>query len=118
MSVDGQLACAFSGHLPWTTLSGRKGTRTVPALVPDLGLALAESLAALNLPARASAGVLAVATQELLDTIRVNHDDDWLTLVAHAKRSGVGRVEDYVAGMTIGGPLVPADMEYDHAGIR
>ncbi len=76
-SMDGNLACAFPWQQPWTTLSGRKSARLVAALVPDLGLALAEALAELKLPARASSGVLALATQDLLDTLRTNHDDDW-----------------------------------------
>jgi hypothetical protein len=114
-SMDGNLVCGFPWRQPWTTLAGRKGGRMVPSLVPDLGIALAEALADRELPARLSAGVLAVATQDLLDTIRTNHDDDWLTLVARARRIAAGRVDDYVAALTIGGPLVPADSEQPYA---
>ncbi len=106
-SVRGQLACRFPWRQPWTTFSGRKGIRVVAGLVPDLAIAVAESLAAMKLPARLSAGVLAVATQELLDTARMNHDDDWLALVAGVQRMAGRPFEDYVAALTYDGPLIP-----------
>jgi hypothetical protein len=114
-SVRGQLACRFPWQQPWTTLAGRMGSRMVPGLVPDLVIGVAESLAALKLPARLSAGVLSVAIQELLDTIRVNHDDDWLGLVAQAQRVASSRIEEYVAALTNDGPLVPVVTEPRHA---
>jgi hypothetical protein len=114
-SVRGQLACRFPWQQPWTTLAGRMGSRMVPGLVPDLVIGVAESLAALKLPARLSAGVLSVATQELLDTIRVDHDDDWLGLVAQAQRVAGSRIEEYVAALTNDGPLVPVVTEPRHA---
>lgn len=118
LSLDGKLACAFPRQQPWVTLSHRKGTRIVPALVPDLGIALAESLAGLQLPARLAGGVLAVATQAFLDTLRTNHEDDWMTLVVHARKMVAGGIEDYVSALTIGGALVPADGDSQHANDR
>jgi hypothetical protein len=106
-SVRGQLSCRFPSRQPWTTFAGRKGIRVVEGLVPDLAIAVAESLAALKLPARLSAGVLAVATQDLLDTVRVNHDDDWLALVVGVRSIAGGPFEDYVATLTCDGPLIP-----------
>jgi hypothetical protein len=118
LSVDGNLTCAFPRQQPWVTLSGRKGTRIVPALVPDLGIALAESLVGLHLPARLAGGVLTVATQAFLDTLRTNHDDDWMTLVTHARKMVADGIEDYVSALTIGGALVPADGDSQHANDR
>ncbi|MDO8835192.1 MAG: hypothetical protein Q7V01_06330 [Vicinamibacterales bacterium] len=114
LSLDGSLTTVFPWVQPWATLSGRKGTRLVPALAADLGIALAESLAGLGLPARLSGGVLAVATQAFLDTIRTNHEDDWMTLVVNARRTTAGGVEDFVSALTIGGALTPADRESEH----
>jgi len=114
-SVRGQLACRFPWRQPWTTFAGRKGVRVVAGLVPDLAIAVAESLAALKLPARLSAGVLAVATQELLNTVRVNHDDDWLALVAGVQQIARGSFEDYVTALTSDGPLIPILQEPRHA---
>ena len=114
-SVRGQLAGRFPWHQPWTTLAGRKGVRLVPGLVPDLAIVVAESLAALKLPARLSVGVLSVATQDLLDTVRVNHDDDWMALVDGVRQIAGRSFEDYVANLTYDGPLIPLVQEPRHA---
>jgi hypothetical protein len=116
-SLRGQLACRFPWRLPWTTLSGRKGAGMVPGLVPDLLIAVADSLAARRLPARLLVGVLSVAAQDLLDHVRVSHADDWPGLVAEAQRVVRGRMEDYVAALTNDGPLIPLMQEpLDAAG--
>jgi hypothetical protein len=106
-SVRGQLACRFPWRQPWTTFAGRKGVRVVAGLMPDLAIMVAKSLATLKLPARLSVGVLAVVTQEMLDTVRVDHDDDWLALVGQARRLASRSFEDYVAALTYDGPLIP-----------
>jgi hypothetical protein len=106
-SVRGQLACRFPWRQPWATFAGRKGVRVVAGLVPDLAIAVADALAALKLPARLSVGVLAVVTQEMLDTVRVNHDDDWLALIGQARRLSGHSFEGYVATLTDDGPLIP-----------
>jgi hypothetical protein len=110
-SVRGQLTCRFPWRQPWTTFAGRKGVRVVAGLVPDLAIAVADALSALKLPARLSVGVLAVVTQEMLDTVRVNHDDDWLALVGQARRLSGHSFEDYVATLTYDGPLIPIPQE-------
>jgi hypothetical protein len=114
-SVRGELACRFPWRQPWTTLAGRKGIRVVAGLMPDLTIAVAEALAALKLPARLSAGVLTVATQDLLDTVRMNHADDWLALVDGVQRIAGRPFEDYVAALTYDGPLIPILQEPGHA---
>lgn len=114
-SVRGQLACQFPWRQPWTTFAGRRGVRLVAGLVPDLAIVVAESLVRLNLPSRLSAGVLAVVTRELLDTVRVNHDDDWLALVVGVQRVAGRPFEDYVAALTYDGPLIPILQEPGYA---
>jgi hypothetical protein len=115
-SLRGEPACRFLRRQPWTTLAGRKGSGMVPALVPDLMLAVADSLAARRLPARLLAGVLSVAAQDLLDHVRVSHADDWPGLVAEAQRVVRGRLEDYVAALTSDGPLMPLEQEPPDVG--
>ncbi len=109
LSADGAWRCRFPDRQPWALLAGRKSVRIVAALVPDLAIRTGELLVAHALPARLAAGVLSVAVQDLLDTVRTLHEDDWLTLVAQARQVTASRLEDYVAALTMGGPLIPAD---------
>lgn len=106
-SIEAALTLRFPSSLPWSTLTGRNGTRVVPALMPDLALGLLDALAARKLPASLLRGVLAAATQDLLDQLRANHDDDWMTMAAVAQAVARGRVDDYVAALTAGGPMRP-----------
>jgi hypothetical protein len=109
LSADGAWRCRFPDRQPWAMLAGRRSVRIVAALVPDLAIRTGELLAERGLPARLAAGVLSVAVQDLLDTVRTLHEDDWLTLVAQARQVTAVRLDDYVAALTMGGPLVPAD---------
>ncbi|MEW5983210.1 MAG: hypothetical protein AB1806_12695 [Acidobacteriota bacterium] len=99
---------------PWTTLAGRKATGVVPSLVPDLAIGVAEALERLGVPPALGRGVLLMATLDLLDSLRTNHDDDWMTLIGQAQRVASGLVEDYVAGQTMWGALTPASDERSH----
>jgi hypothetical protein len=110
-SRDGQPRSSYPVRQPWTTWAGRRGVRAVAALVPDLALGLSERLASLGLPAPFTAGVLLYATQDYLDTLRTAHEDDWQEMVAHAQAIAGSSIEDYVAGLTITGPLVPDETE-------
>ena len=118
LSADGNLFCEFPVRFPWTTLAGRKGSRLVVGMVPDLMIGVADALGGLHVPARLAVGVLSVAAQDLLDALRTNHDDDWLTLESRSRTVMTGRIEDYVAALTIGGPLVPADDRDGAAPLR
>jgi hypothetical protein len=118
LSADGNLFCEFPVRFPWTTLAGRKGSRLVVGMVPDLMIGVADALGGLHVPARLAVGVLSVAAQDLLDALRTNHDDDWLTLASRSRTVMTGRIEDYVAALTIGGPLVPADDRDGAAPLR
>ena len=106
-SLEALPALRYLPSLPWAGLTGRNGTRLVPAMVPDLTLGLAEALALRRLPAVLLRGVLAAATQDLLDQLRGNHDDDWMTMMAQAQAVARERFDDYVAALTSGGPLRP-----------
>jgi len=100
-------ALRYETRADWTTLSGRKGTGLVPALVTDLTLTVLESLSRSALPASLSRGVLSAATQDMLDELRLNHDDDWMAIINQAEALLRDRIEDYIASLTADGPLVP-----------
>jgi hypothetical protein len=51
--------------------------------------------------------VLTAATQDYIDEVRPIHQNDWLTMVRSGQSLTRDRVEDYVAGLTADGPLVP-----------
>jgi hypothetical protein len=106
-ALECSLALRYETRADWTTLSGRKGTGLVPALVTDLTLAVLESLSRSALPASLSRGVLSAATQDMLDELRLNHDDDWMAIITQARGLLRDRVEDYIASLTADGPLVP-----------
>jgi hypothetical protein len=79
--------------------------------MPDLGLRVAELLSTLGLPARLVRAVLALATQDVLDTGRPAYLDDWAALVSAVRHLPDVRLVDAVSALTSGGPLVPADKE-------
>jgi len=104
----GGLAALYPVPATWTTIAGRYGLRSaVAALVPDLVIGLAESSATAGLPAPLTAGLVMIATQEFIDTVGVAHADDWPAMVAFAQSLARSRLDDYVAALTIAGPLVP-----------
>jgi len=104
----GALAAQYPMAGTWATIAGRYGLRSaVAALVPDLVLGLAESSSKAGLPAPLTAGLVMVATQEFIDTVGVAHPDDWPAMVAFAQSLARSRLDEYVATLTIAGPLVP-----------
>ena len=56
---------------------------------------------------RSSLYVLAAAVQDYIDDVRPADNDDWLTLVRAAQAVPRERIDDDVAAVTAGGPLVP-----------
>ena len=107
LSYDGRLCLRFPVSLPWTTLSGRRGVGLTPTLVPDLALLAAETLSDLRLPAALTRSILAVATPDLVDRAPLAFEDDWMAMTAEVRRAVSARMDDYVASVMTGGPLVP-----------
>jgi hypothetical protein len=79
----------------------------MPTLVPDLSLLVAEALYQRHLPAVLARWMLLVATPDYMDRVALAHEDDWLTLVSEVERILPQRIDDYLASVTTGGPLVP-----------
>jgi hypothetical protein len=78
----------------------------VTAILPDLALAVAESLHAKGLPAVLTRAVLTAAAQDYSDDVRQAYEDDWFAMIAVVPTL-VPRVDEYVAALTTGGGLVP-----------
>jgi hypothetical protein len=107
LSFDGRLCLRFPVFQPWSTLSGRRGKGIMPTLVPDLALLVAEALSDQRLPAALTRSVLAVATLDYLDRLRLAFEDDWMAMVANVQRTNSKRMDDYLASVMTGGLLVP-----------
>ncbi len=114
LAREGCLCLRYPESGSWETLAGRFGTALVAEQVPDLMLRVAEALSRFRLPARLLPAVLALATQDVLDTCAPAYIDDWNALVTAVRRLPDARFADDIAALTSGGPLVPADRESPH----
>jgi hypothetical protein len=110
MAAHATLGCACSRLAPpgeWRTLLGRPQLGLMATVVPDLHLQVAILLRELQLPAAIARSVLSAAVQDFIDEARTTDANDWLGLVRATQALSRERVEDYVAGATASGPLVP-----------
>jgi hypothetical protein len=109
--ITGVLASTFPDAQPWDLVAGRAGTPALSAGFADLELRVAEALADRKLPASLARSVLAAAYQDFVDEARLAHLDDMASAVAYVQSISRARLDDYVAALTVNGPLVPADRE-------
>jgi hypothetical protein len=110
MAAHATLGCICSRLAPpgeWRTLLGRPQLGLMATVVPDLHLQVAILLRELQLPAAIARSVLTAAVQDFIDEARTTDANDWIGLVRAAQALSRERVEDYVAGATAYGPLIP-----------
>jgi hypothetical protein len=110
----GCLCLTLDAPRPWEVLTGRWGM--LASAFPDLKLTLAGLLVELELPAPLLAPVLAAATLDFVNTANPRGRHDRRALEAYVQRLGVEQLEQYLALLTTGGPLVPMDGEVAHGG--
>ena len=103
----GCLCVQLIGRRPLEVLSGRVNAGILASGFPDLQLRLAEFLAELHMPAPLLAGVLASATFDFVNGAGARDEDDRRALVEFVLALRGDRVEEYLAMLTTGGPLVP-----------
>ena len=88
----------------WEDLGGRAaavlGTRGA-----DVALQIAETLAALKLPASLAAALGGYATQDVIEHAQLAYVDDWEEFGRAARELPRDRMLDYIAALTAGGPL-------------
>ncbi len=106
-AYDGCICTVLTPPGRWILSAGRWPRGTVATHVADLNLRVAIALAELKLPASLAKGVLAAATQDYVDRVKPLYPDDWLTLARSAQAISTERIQDYIAALTINGPLVP-----------
>jgi hypothetical protein len=112
---DGCICTRLARPGQWRLAIGRLTNGTVATQVSDVNLRVALALADLKLPAALAKGVLAAAMQDYVDQVKPLHPDDWLTLVRWARSVSNERIQDYVAGLTANGPLIP---DASNAGVN
>jgi hypothetical protein len=109
--VTGQLATRLPRARAWEESAGHWGGGLLAGQMADLNLRIAQQLAALSLPAELVRGLLLVAVQDLIDRAQLSSPDDWPALVAFVRELSRARFEDFVAALTVEGPLRPAPDE-------
>jgi hypothetical protein len=105
--LDGCLCLQFPERTAWEEFAGRPTTGQMATLLADLLLRTADALAARRLPALLARDVSAFAMQEVLDRARPAYFDDWLPVAYAARDLSDSQFDDYVAALTVDGPLVP-----------
>jgi hypothetical protein len=106
LNVTGCLCLQMTAPGVWTSLVGRPQIGLMATTIADLNLRVAVVLRELELPAALAKSVLGAAVQDYVDRVKPSDADDWLALVRAAKGVPRERIEDYIAAMTFGGPLL------------
>ena len=105
-AYDGRWSLRYPVPVMFNLLSGRKGGSLTVGLVPDLVLSVAEAMHERQVPAVLTRSVLECAARDLIDEVQLQYFDDWLTLVGQSRVLS-DRLDEYLASLTSGGPLVP-----------
>ncbi len=92
---------------PWELFAGRWNTGMAASAFPDLNLRLAELLSDLHMPATLLGPVLLAATLDFVNSVTSRDPDDRRGLAEFVQSLKSDRVEQYLALLTIDGPLVP-----------
>jgi hypothetical protein len=104
-ALTGCLCIRFPDDTAWSITIGRPDTGQLGARVAELNLRVAAMLADLGVPATLFPAVMALATQDYIDTVPLLYPDDWAALTGRASSLTRERVEDYVAAVMASGPV-------------
>jgi hypothetical protein len=104
--VSGRIAAGPLPRWSWERYTGRS-QRLASCALPDLQLALAVRLAALDLPALLVVDVMPSATYELVNMAGSRHADDFDALAEHVRGIDQNAVERHLGLLTTAGPLRP-----------
>jgi hypothetical protein len=105
--IDGCLCLRFPEPAAWEDFAGRPSTGQMATQLADVTLRTAEALAARRLPAPLARDVVSFAMQDVLDRARPAYFDDWLAVTSAVRALTETQFDDYVAALTVAGPLVP-----------
>jgi hypothetical protein len=105
--LDGSLRSRMPLRLEWHETAGHPGLDLISTRIADLHLRVTELLADLKLPAVLAPGIMEYAMWDLAMNAQMASRDDWLAVLRAAQGVSADRVADYVAALTVSGPLVP-----------
>jgi hypothetical protein len=105
----GCLCLRMPRQQPRDLLTGRWESGILLSDVADLNLRLAELLTELQMPASLLGPVLASATLDMIHGVTSRHQDDRRAFAEYITALKADRLEQYLAFLTTGGPLVPLD---------
>jgi hypothetical protein len=105
--LDGCLCLRQPAAAPWESYTGRASSGQLGTQLPDVMLRTADVLSKRKLPALLARDVAAYAMQDAIDRGRPAYFDDWLPLALAVRELPDERFDDYVAALTVAGPLTP-----------
>jgi hypothetical protein len=104
-ALIGCFCVRFPDDTGWEFSVGRADTGQAGARAAELNLRVAVLLAELHVPATLFPSVMALATQDYIDSVPLVHPDDWAAMVSRAAAISRERVEDYVSAVVASGPV-------------
>ena len=103
--LNGCLCLELPRPSPWENLAGY-APEVLATRGADVPLKIAETLAALKLPARLAPALAGFVTQDVIDHAQLGYPDDWEAFSRAVVDLSRDRIDDYIAALTVSGPLV------------
>jgi hypothetical protein len=104
-SLIGCFCLRFPDDGAWALAVDRPNTGQMGARLGDLNLQVAALLADLGVPAALFPSVMALATQDYIDSVPAVHTDDWAAMAGRVAAISRERMEDYVSAVIADGPV-------------
>lgn len=104
-ALTGCLCIRFPDDAAWELTIGRTDTGQMGARLMELNLRVTVLLADLRVPATLFPAVMALATQDFIDSVPLVYADDWAAIARRASTLSRERVEDYVSAVIASGPV-------------
>jgi hypothetical protein len=108
LPLTGCLCLEMPHPAAWEDFGGRS-MAVLATRGADIALQIADTLAALELPASLAPAIGAFATQDVIEHAQLAYQDDWQEFGRAARELPRERLFDYIAALTAGGPLVPVE---------
>jgi hypothetical protein len=114
LPLTGCLCLMMPRPQPWESLIGRPALGVLATRGADVAILVAETLAALKMPAELAPGVIAYVMQEVVDEARPAYFDDWTGFSRATRAVSKDRLTDYIAAQAAGGALLSAVADDRH----